>query len=259
MTNTVVTIISIIVTLFSLTYPIRNLANKWKLRYLRKIFGIKDGEKVLVVCSELLNPEERQMVEEREYIYLMKYGDVDAWFEYLLSMVKIFPKVNFETSSCGESLKNKLSLEEHIALIGGPDYNKLTEHFINKGITRFIYKEIGDEIVIHDKKTKKDYYYTTLDKDFGYIEKIPNPYNKSKYVFIFGGCHTVGVTSAVKFFSAFSNGKSSVSNVALDNAKKIIKDKKIDNEKFALLIDATKVGSTISYPCIHDLIDIEMP
>jgi hypothetical protein len=255
--STIITIISIIVTTVSLTYPIRDSIKQWQLRHLRKIFGIKNGEKVLVVCSELTNPKKRQMIEEREFIYLMKYGDIDAWVEYLLSMMKIFPKVSFETSSSGESLNNKLFLEEHIAIIGGPDYNKLAKHFIDKGITRFIYKEIGEEIVIHDKKTKKDYYYTTLDKDFGYIEKIPNPYNRSKYIFLFGGCHTIGVTSAVKFFSAFSNGKSSVSNVALDNAKRIVKADEIDINNFALLINATKIGATISYPCLHDLIDID--
>jgi hypothetical protein len=257
MIEKIVTIISLVITIVSLIYPIRTIIDAWNLRYLRKIFGIKKRETVVVFCSELSNPINRQMVEEREYIYLMKYGDIDAWVEYLLSMQRLFPMVNLRISSSGEALQNQLELQEHICLIGGPDYNKLTEHFISLGVTRFTYIEKGDEIVILDRKTEKEYYYTNLDNDFGYIEKIPNPYNKKKSVFLFGGCHTVGVTSAVKFFSAFSNGKSDVSSIALENANSILKNKKIDKNKFSLLIAAKKIGATISYPTSENLVQID--
>ena len=88
------------------------------------------------------------------------------------------------------------------------------------------------------------------------MEKFPNPYNQRKNIFIFGGCHTVGVTTAVNFFSVFSNGKSAISDVALRNAEKINKSNKFDKRKFALLIDANKIGSTISYPSFNEIIDI---
>lgn len=254
--NNIVTYISVLFSLFGVFYSVREALRFWNLRNIRKVLGIRPGDNVLIVCSELPNPIERQMVEPREYIYLMKYGDLDAWVEYLLSMVKMFPKSNLHISSSGEALQNTMDLEEHICLIGGPDYNKMTEDFINKGLTRFIYTEVDGEIAIRDKKTGKIYYHTTVDKDFGYIEKIPNPYNQKKYVILFGGCHTVGVTSAVKFVSAYSNGKSRVSDIALTNAKKLVQDQNIDLDNFVILINATKVGSTISYPTIENIVKL---
>jgi len=253
-----ITAISIFITSISLLFPIKSIFSELKVRHIRKIFGFKNGDTVILVCSELPKPLNRQLVEKREFIYLMKYGDLDAWVEYLLSMIRTFPRVNFEVQSSGEALINKLNLDTHIALIGGPDYNKLTEYFIDNKMTRFSYAEINGEITLVDKITKKNYFYTTLEKDYGYIEKFSNPYNRSKWVFIFGGCHTIGVTSAVKFFSAFSNGKSKISNVALKNAESVIKNKNINIANFALLINAAKIGSTISYPCYeNNLIDIQ--
>lgn len=255
--TTVVTYISVIFSLIGVVYSFREAVRFWNLRNIRKLLGIRPGDNILIVCSELPNPIERQMVEPREYIYLMKYGDLDAWVEYLLSMVKMFPKSNLHISSSGEALQNTIDLEGHICLIGGPDYNKMTEDFINKGLTRFEYAEVEGEIALRDKLTGNIYYHTTIDSDFGYIEKISNPYNPTKNVLLFGGCHTVGVTSAVKLLSAYSNGKSQVSNLALTNAKKIVQDTNIKINNFVILINAIKVGSTISYPTTENIVEIE--
>lgn len=255
--DSIVTVLSIVFSLIGVIYSVKELAKYWNLRNIRKVLGIKPGDDVLIVCSELPNPIERQMVEPREYIYLMKYGDLDAWVEYLLSMVKMFPRVNLHIKSSGEALQNPMDLEGHISLIGGPDYNKMTEHFITQGLTRMDYTEVDGEIVIRDKVTSELYFYKTIDKDFGYIEKIPNPYNPKKFVILFGGCHTVGVTSAVKFISAYSNGKSQVSEIALNNAQLIVKEKKLDLSKFVMLINSTKVGATISYPTAADIVTLK--
>lgn len=254
--NTITTYIAVIFSLIGVIYSVREGVRFWNLRNIRKVLGIHIRDNVLIVCSELPDPIERQMVEPREYIYLMKYGDLDAWVEYLLSMAKMFPKSNIHISSSGEALQNTMDLEGHICLIGGPDYNKMTEDFINKGLTRLDYIEVDGEIAIRDKSTKKIYYHTTLDKDYGYIEKIANPYNPKKYVILFGGCHTVGVTSAVKFISAYSNGKSQVSDIALANAKKLVQDPNIDINNFVIMINATKVASTISYPTTNNIIEL---
>ncbi len=254
--DNIVTYLSVIFSLIGIAYTAKEIFQYWRLRNIRKVLGIKSGENLLVVCSELMDPINRQMVEPREYIYLMKYGDLDAWVEYLLSMVKTFPKLTINIASSGEALSNTMDLETHICLIGGPDYNKLTEHFINSGLTRFEYTEVDNEIALRDKKTKEIYFYTSLDKDFGYIEKIANPYNPKKNVILFGGCHTVGVTSAVKFLSAYSNGKSQVSEIALTNAKRLVKDPNIDISNFAILLNSKKVGATISYPTSNSIVDI---
>ena len=57
------------------------LRNYWRTRHLRKVWGIKNGDQVIVVCSELDEPEARQQVEPREFIYSYKYGDLDAYIE----------------------------------------------------------------------------------------------------------------------------------------------------------------------------------
>jgi len=250
----IISVITTATTIISQIYPIRNIIYQYKIRHIRKIFGYKNGDEVLLVCSELYNPTERQIVEDREFIYLMKYGDIDAWVEFMLSMVKAFPKVDFKICSSGEALTNRSYLEGNIALIGGPDYNKLTEYFITSGKTRFKYGDKDGEITLVDRRTNEEYFYTNLDNDFGHIEKFPNPYNKEKSVVMFGGCHTVGVTAAVKFFSVFSNGKSTISNVALTNAKRIIGNKGVDDSEFVLLIRANKIGATICYPSYDDII-----
>lgn len=252
--NSIVTFLSVIFSLIGVVYSAKEAIRFWNLRNIRKVLGINSGDNVLIVCSELSDPIDRQMVEPREYIYLMKYGDLDAWVEYLLSMVKTFPKINLHISSSGEALQNTMDLEGHICLIGGPDYNKMTEYFIDQGLTRMEYTEVDGEIAIRDKKTAEIYFHTSLDKDFGYIEKIPNPYNPKKSVIFFGGCHTVGVTSAVKFISSYSNGKSRVSDIAQTNAKVLVKTPDINIANFVILINAKKVGSTISYPTIADVV-----
>lgn len=253
----IVTVLSVIFSLIGIIYSIIEIARYWHLRNIREVLGIKSGDDVLIVCSELPDPIDRQMVEPREYIYLMKYGDLDAWVEYLLSMVKMFPKVNLHIKSSGEALQNPMDLEGHISIIGGPDYNKMAEHFISHGLTRMEYTEVDDEIVIRDKKTNKLYFYKTIDKDFGYIEKIPNPYNSKKSVILFGGCHTVGVTSAVRFLSAYSNGKSKVSDIALNNAKLLVQKEEIKLDRFVILINSTKLGATISYPTASDIVPLD--
>lgn len=286
-----VTLFSIAVAIFPYGYGWRDIKRLWQTRYIRRIFGINDRDRILIVCSELPNPVERQMVDPpREFIYLMKYGDLDAWVECLLSMERMFPRVTLNISSSGEALQNPLDLEQHIFLIGGPDYNGLTDHFIQKKLTLFEYKtekngeikiknRFTDQLFWHEKKSATDMDEVSPgdtdsspsvdidnpslinvgptvdrgDRDYGYIEKIRNPYNPKKFVIFFGGCHTTGVTSAVKFLSAHSNGKSEISDVILNNAKQLAKNKEFNKDKFALTIDATRVGATVACPTIKDV------
>jgi hypothetical protein len=264
-TSVIITIISILITVVSIflviydkTGSINEIRERWKLRHLRKIFNFKNGEKVIVVCSELpVEDGGQQILEKREYIYYRKYGDLDALFECLLSMIKNFPKVNFEIRTSSENITN---LDAHIIVIGGPDYNMQAKNIIKDrdSSTRFDYSEIDDEIVIIDRndKNKTPYYFPTKseceaeDEDYGYIEKIPNPNLecKSKSIFLFGGCHTIGVTGAVKYFSVFSNGTFNISKIVLNRARSIVKDKSIDKNKFALLFRVKRIGTNIDIP-----------
>ena len=71
---------AVVITVIGLVLWIRKRISLRRTRHLRKVWGIKDHDAVVVVCSELDDPTERQNVEAREFIYCLKYGDVDAYF-----------------------------------------------------------------------------------------------------------------------------------------------------------------------------------
>src|SRR5437763_7695072 len=112
---------------FKLTRKVIHLR---KTRHLRKVWGIKDRENVILVCSELDEPEKRQNLEPREYIYNLKYGDVDAYFEAVYTLLRLYPNLQLRILSCGEAEEIRLEYDKTLILIGGPDYNSSTHDFL---------------------------------------------------------------------------------------------------------------------------------
>ncbi len=51
---------ALIVSLVGVALSTRQLGRFWRTRHLRKVWGIRDGDHVIVVCSELDDPETRQ-------------------------------------------------------------------------------------------------------------------------------------------------------------------------------------------------------
>ncbi|MGL5826326.1 MAG: hypothetical protein ACRCYU_16165 [Nocardioides sp.] len=252
----VLTIVSILGSVATLWAAAPKIRRRFVYRHVRRILGIKDGDKVLVVCSELDDPLTRQMVEPREFIYLMKYGDLDAWVELIFSLLRIYPNIDLHVMSSGEALSSKVDLEHQIICIGGPDYNLLVRRIMDKDATRIRYGSqqgaSGDEITVVDSATGSEYYFEELDRDYGYIERIVNPFDSDHQILLFGGCHTVGVTAATKFISAFGEGRGKVSKKTLTNARALSKElgraRKKTAREFSLLIEASKVGSSIMAP-----------
>lgn len=107
---------------------------------MRKVWGINNGDSVIVVCSELENPEERQYVEPREFIYNLKYGDVDAYFEVVTTLLRLYPAIKLRVMSAGEVEATRVDLASHMILIGGPDYNAMTERMLSRRMTQFEYR-----------------------------------------------------------------------------------------------------------------------
>jgi hypothetical protein len=230
-------------------------------RDLQRFWRMNDGDTVLLVCSELDNPIGRQMVEDREFIYSMKYGDVDARIEILFSLIRIYPNINLRILSSGEAQNAKVDLTCHVILIGGPDYNKLTERILTFGRTRFGYrspycgvlpKTCPTEIVLHDSVTDKEYCFSNLDDDYRYVEQIRNPFDETKWVTIFGGCHTVGVSGASKLLSAFSEGRTEILPVVKNTARRLRSSVRRDQE-YSLLCHVNKIGSTVNTPTAADV------
>lgn len=234
----------------------RSLIHRSKTRHLRKIWGIKDREDVILVCSELDNPEIEQIV-CGEFIYNRKYGDLDAYFEVVYTLLRLYPNLKLRILSCGEVVKIKLEYDKTIILIGGPDYNSITEELLS--YSQFEYRspdwvksiEHPDEIVLFHKETQKEFCGNISKKDFGYFERIINPHNRKKFVIIVGGCHTIGVTGAIKAFSLVPNEQGEIKNYVLSNSKKVA-GKISKKSEFAVTVNAEKANQTIHTPEVTD-------
>lgn len=238
----------------------KKLIQLWKTRHLRKVWGIKSGDNVLVICSELEEPETRQFVEDREFIYNLKYGDVDAYFEVVVTILRLFPKIKLRIMSAKEVENTRTNLDKHLILIGGPDYNSITAMILEKGITQYQYKSPyveersesnPDEIVLYDTLSDKEFCEKTDEKDYGYFERVKNPNNPQKKIILIGGCHAIGVTGAVKAFSMFESEQGEIPSIVLKNAETVAK-RISDNAEFSVLVSVERVGQTISVPIVEE-------
>jgi hypothetical protein len=215
----------------------RKLIRRWKYRHIIRMLGIRDGDKVIIVCSELSQAESRQLVEPpREWIYHMKYGDIDALFEITKSILRIYPNVKLSIRSCNEIQRTPTDslAGAHIVSIGGPDYNSFVAEIIDRGDVRINYRsspaqvDFYNEICLHDTVTKRTMAVKTLagsqsarTPDIGYIEVLRS-YKQYKSVILIGGCHTLGVYGASKFFSAFADAtdENLISSAVTENARR---------------------------------------
>lgn len=254
-----VKVYAVILSIIGLVFATKKLGRLWHTRHLRKIWGIKNGDYVIVVCSELDNPEERQNIEPREFIYNLKYGDVDAFFEVIITLLRLYPKIKLRIMSAGEVEKTRINLAQHIILIGGPDYNSFTERILKNNNTQYDYrspyvaeksKAYPEEIVIYDKKNNQEYCECTDEKDYGYLERIQNPNSPDTQILLFGGCHTIGVTGAVKAFSMADSEHGEIPKVVIKNAKIVAKQISKKSE-FSILITAERIGQTINVPIVN--------
>ncbi len=238
----------------------KEIARFLRTRNIRKVWGIKNGDSVIVVCSELEDPEQRQRVEAREFIYNLKYGDVDAYFEVVVTLLRLFPDIKLCIQSSGEAETTRIDMARHIILIGGPDYNAITAKILGKNITQYNYKkpyvsvESGhnfDEIVLYDQINDKEYYEDTDEKDYGYFERIQNPNNPDNKIILIGGCHTIGVTGAVKAFSMFDSEQGEIPDVVLRNAE-IVAKKISKKSEFSVLVKVELFSQTVNRPIVNE-------
>jgi hypothetical protein len=243
-------------------------------RHFRHVWGIRDGDQVTVVCSELDEPERRQLIEPREFIYNLKYGDVDAFVEVLVTLWRLFPSLKLRVMSAGEAEKTRLDLETHFVVIGGPDYNVLAGRVLDWGETQFDYRSPPDkerrsrylrmqsvkyplETVIHDRTNGAEHCHQTDTRDYGYFERIPNRHYPKRQVIIIGGCHTIGVAGAAKAFSMAVNEHGKIPSSVLDNVALVAKTiGKAD--RFSVVVEVERIGQTISVPLVREC-DITVP
>lgn len=252
-----VTIIAGSITLSGIIYTAYKILVGRRFRNIRKVLGIRENERIIVICSELPDGVERQMIEPREFIYHLKYGDLDALIEAMTTLVRVFPKNDIRLMSAGETLSANTNLDANIIVLGGPDYNKVAEHFIITNNTDFCYDYIHGEIALKIRETGQCLFHTNDYNDFGYVEKFPNPSSPNKSVLMFGGCHTLGVTASVKLLSAFDGGKPDAARNSIKTAGMISERFGKKADKFSFIVAARRIGNSIDQPGERDIIWIE--
>ena len=250
---------ALLVSLVAVVLSTRGLRRFWRTRHLRHVWGIRDRDHVIVVCSELEDPEERQMVEPREFIYSLKYGDVDAYFEVVATLLRLYPGIKLRVMSAGEAKATRIDLARHLVLIGGPDYNALTKRVLGWKVTQFDYrspyeaivsKSHPDEIVLYDSAADREFCYENDARDFGYFERIKNPHNPRSTIVLIGGCHTTGVTGAVRAFSMAESEQGEIPTTVLRNAEKVSRHIR-RARTFSVLFSVERVDQTISTPLVN--------
>ena len=256
--STAIKVYALILSIVTISKNSKKYLKLYETRHLRKVWGIKDKESVTVICSELDNPEERQNVEPQEFIYNLKYGDIDAYFEVIVTLLRLYPDLKLKILSAGEAEKVRFDMAQTIILIGGPDYNGIVEKVFEDCEPQFNYRSPHtsekskinpDEITIYNVKTDNEYFETNDFGDYGYFESIVNPNNPKKRIIIIGGCHTLGVTAAVKAFSLSNSEYGEIPNVVLENSKKV-SNKISSKSEFAVLVKAKRVGQSINIPIV---------
>lgn len=255
-----ITAYAVVLSVIGVVRATSRLRHLWQTRHLRRLWGISDGDQVIVVCSEQEDPPTRQHVEPREFIYSLKYGDVDAYFEVVVTLLRLYPGIRMRVMSAGEAESTRLDLSRHLIVIGGPDYNTLAARVLSWQHTQFEYRspyvsvrsaEYPEEIVLYDRVSGVEYCHTTDERDYGYFERIPNPHNPKSRVILIGGCHTIGVTGAVKAFSMAESEDGGIPSAVLANAA-LVAGKAGKAERFSVLIEAERIGQTIAVPLVRE-------
>lgn len=254
-----VNIYALVISVIGVAMSTAKMRHLWKTRHLRKVWGFKNGDSVVVVCSELEDPLRRQMVEPREFIYSLKYGDVDAFVEVLVTLLRLYPQIKMRVMSAGEAAGARVDLAKHLVIIGGPDYNMMAERILSRGITQFQYRSpettpsmrYPKEIVLFDRLNDEELCSDNDSRDFGYFESISNPHNPDSRVILIGGCHTIGVTAAVKAFSMAESEDGDIPHTVLRNAIVVAGRLKRGNS-FSVRFEAERLGQTIAVPIVRE-------
>jgi hypothetical protein len=245
---------------FGLIAAWRALPRAFRFRLVTRFFKFPRTGRVIVVCSELDDPANRQWVEGSEFIYLMKYGDMDALFEICMLLREVYPNLRLEIMSSREILNTQMDFNGDFIVIGGPDYNDFAKRIIEseKSIMRYDVPDWDDEnscneqIKLFDTHTKTNWTCAgNKNKDYGYIEVMENPFHDGSRVFIFGGCHTLGVTGASRLFKLKNGSSQGLESTAKANLKKLIELKK-KNKHFGAVFPVHLIGSTVGIPVLKD-------
>jgi hypothetical protein len=225
--------------------------------YFKQIWNFGVTDKIIIICPTLPDGERNQRPEDKEFLYLAKYGDIDSFLLIYTSLTKLFPYATIQHFTAEEFMSSYDNLlSENLVLIGGPDYNSVTEYFVDhKPICQFSYLELesNGEVVIKCTKTGKEY-RSSFDgggqvnciDDYGFFAKAVNPLNKHKLLFMIGGLHTYGVLGATKTFSFANGSETKISKLNSETVFNIVGNQ----QSFSAIIKTSCVNEKVATPSV---------
>jgi len=221
--------------------------------YFRSLWGFNDRDSVLVVCSELDEPEKRQFPEPNEYLYLSKYGDVDSLVEILVTLHRLYPRIDLKFHSANEVRLTREEYTGNVVLIGGPDYNRIVSLFEEHSLLQYMRGDREEDIFLKWRESEEVFVPTIgtvtgsrSTMDYGFVLKRRNPHNLSKRLVLIGGCHTYGVFGAASAFSYWGGRRD---DVAYGNCKLVV-DRFGSDPDFCAVFEVRSVESSVVTPCV---------
>lgn len=185
---------------------------------LRKIWsGRLSTRQITIVCPEL--PPNYQPKYARtgspEFLYLARFGDLDALVEVLTLLPKLFPDAEAKYVTSKEVQRK--DRQGNLIVVGGPDFNDLTADLLESQSLPFEYREKGKDTVIYEVASGREFPLIRkkgrVCQDYGVFARFPNPLNKRNTVIMIGGLQTFGVLGAVQAFGMNAAGRKNVKRV----------------------------------------------
>jgi hypothetical protein len=252
-----VNIATVVFGLFGIVQAVAKFPRYWRYRRIRRLLRLRRGRRTVVVCSELDQPEKRQWVEPHEFIYMLKYGDIDALFEIVTTVRTVYPEIRLEVLSAQEAAHGNIDYDCDIIVVGGPDYNVVAERIIEegKGLVTYSYEQEesapakgDDPPIVLCAEGCQPWKGQNRNEDFGYIEVMENPFCHRGRLIMFGGCHTIGVTAAVRVLQLRRDG-AGLTNQAKKNLRILNRHARF-RSRYGAIFRGTLVGATIPSPNI---------
>ncbi|CAD6492770.1 MAG: hypothetical protein DIAAKJNI_00384 [Candidatus Argoarchaeum ethanivorans] len=178
--------------------------------YYHLLWGLALNSKTIIVPSKL--PTTNEPTEFEDYIYIRKYGDLDALFLVEQTLLRLYPKMEIEISPAEKltSLPNGWE-DSNLIIIGGPDFNPIGKFFEHLCSFEYCYGSGKNDVWLRHKMTEKEYIPKIFDTDkdfladdYGFFLKRKNSKNGGCKLIMIGGAHTWGVYGAAMLFSCNS-------------------------------------------------------
>jgi hypothetical protein len=252
-----VDVATVVFGVFGIFQAVAKFPRYWRYRRIRRFLRLRRGRRTVVVCSELDEPEKRQWVEPSEFIYMLKYGDIDALFEIVTTIRTVYPEIRLEVLSAQEAAHGNIDYDCDIVVVGGPDYNVVAERIIEEGKGLVTYSYAQEEIALAKGEDPpivlcaegcEPWKGKNQNEDFGYIEVMENPFCHRGRLIMFGGCHTIGVTAAVRVLQLRRDG-AGLTNQAKKNLRLLNRHARF-RRRYGAIFRGTLVGATIPSPNI---------